>query len=97
MKELLLTMLLAQGAAVVTTHIGLAGGCVHEGNTAVGRNPAMTKLYTMKVTSIAAQGTIAWGANKSGHKKVAKVVLWTSIGLGAGAATWNTLQIRKGC
>jgi hypothetical protein len=96
MKALLLTMLLSQGADLATTHIGLARGC-HEGNQAFGARAPLTRIYVAKGTSMAVQGSIAWGAQKSGHPTVATVVLWTGIGLGVGAATWNTRQITKGC
>jgi len=93
MKELLIAFILAQTTDMATTHIGLSRGCQELNPIYGGRNVSIGTMYVIKGTSTVIISVVAWNSNKKGRKGSAKVILWTGIAAGAGAAIWNGMMI----
>lgn len=88
-------MLLAQAGDLATTAIGMTScSNLREGNPTLNR-ASINHIAAVKVSAIAGEVTIAWGANKKGHSGGAKAVLITGIGMGTFATIWNTRQIMR--
>ena len=87
MKTLLLTFALAQAADLGTTLVNLDNGCRELNPIYRGTTP---ELVTKKVViSFGIGGYSAW-LHKKDKKRLAKIIIWTGIGAGFGAAAWNT-------
>ena len=92
MKSLLLAFFLAQGGDITTTAVNLHRGCI-EVNPIYGNS--VKQMIAVKVPMTVTIGAVAWGAEKQGKRKHAKVILWTGIAAGIGAAAWNLYQSPK--
>ena len=92
MKTLILVFALAQGADVTTTAVGLHRGCI-ETNPLYGQRPDIGWIVASKSLSTLLVSGIAWKAHKTRHSRVARILMWTGIGVGGGAATWNMHQL----
>ena len=90
MKELFIALWLAQGADVATTVYGLNHGCREINPLLAGRSTST--LIAVKTGTTMAISVIAW-KHRSHHPKTTKMILWTGIIAGVGAATWNMTQI----
>jgi len=91
MKELFLALWIAQGADMATTVVGLNRGCAEL--NPLYRSTSVPAMVAVKGASTFTITALAWGAKKKGHTRQAKVMLWTGIIVGAGAAGWNLMQL----
>ena len=92
MTPLLIIMVLAHAADLATTHLGLARGCV-ELNPVYGLvGYSFPAMVAIKATCVGTIGAMAVAADH----RLSRVILWTAIVAGAGAAAWN-LYVMQAC
>lgn len=85
----MLLLVLAHTADLWTTHLGLSRGC-QELNPLYGLvGYSLLGMGAIKGICVALIGLLAAGANP----RTRRVVLWTGIVAGFGAAVWNLLVI----
>ena len=90
MKELLLWMLLAQGADAVTTGIGVHRGCVEVG--IVGQHINYPTFMVVKGGAMVGM-TFTFGRKKD--SKLSKIAVGSFAAAGTFGALWNVRQIPR--
>ena len=87
-----LALALAGGADLATTEWALSRPGLREGN------PAMSHPAVRVGAKVAAVGAVTLAhreLERRGKRKAAKALLWSAVGLWAGAAAWNVAQVQR--
>lgn len=96
MLLLLLSSALALGLAgsadLVSTELALRHSNLAEANPFMQSRAARIGVKAAMAGSVYA---VSKELEKRGKKRAAKVVIWTVVGMWAGAAAWNTYQMRR--